>query len=86
MWVINTYHAKHEVLLKDTAGLFYYEYLITFSREVRLVWKTRYTYVSVFFVLLRYMALLAYVPTLYFATSVSDNIEVRGPLKIHLRS
>lgn len=86
MWVINTYHAKHEILLKETTGLFYYEYLITFSREVRLVWKTRYTYVSVLFVLLRYMALLAYVPTLYFATSASDNIEVWGPLKMYLRS
>jgi len=54
-------------------ALFYYEYLITVSREVRFAWRKRLSAVSVLFLLLRYITLFAYVPTLLFVTSAPDN-------------
>jgi len=53
--------------------LFYYEYLITFGREVRFAWKNRCSYMSVMFLSLRYITFLAYIPTLLFEASAPTN-------------
>lgn len=54
-------------------ALFYYEYLITFHREVRFVWKNRFTSMSFLFLSLRYITFLGYIPTLLFETSAPNS-------------
>jgi len=53
--------------------LFYYEYLITFDREVRFVWKNRFAYMSALFLSLRYITFLGYIPTLLFEASTPNS-------------
>jgi len=53
--------------------LFYYEYFITFDREVRFAWKNRFSLMSVMFLSLRYMEFLAYIPTLFFEASAPSS-------------
>jgi len=54
-------------------ALFYYEYLITFSREVHFAWRREFSYMSILFLLLRYTTLLAYAPTLLFTVNPPGN-------------
>ncbi|KLO05185.1 hypothetical protein SCHPADRAFT_733824 [Schizopora paradoxa] len=56
--------------------LFYYEYLLTLDREVRLVWKRRFSSLSILFLCLRYTTFLAYIPTLLFVVNPPNNNTV----------
>ena len=60
------------VLIEQFLALMIYDHLLTFGDEVRIIWKNRFTGVTVIFLVNRYFSLGAYLAVMYTKFAPSD--------------
>ncbi|KLO19704.1 hypothetical protein SCHPADRAFT_992649 [Schizopora paradoxa] len=53
-----------------------YDHIITFGQEVQLIWKQKFTFTTLLFILNRYFTELAYVPTVLFLFNSPGGMQV----------
>jgi len=59
--------------VKQNGSFLYYDHIITFSQELRKIWKRRLTILNTLFIINRYTTFFGYIPIAYFTfNSTSD--------------
>ena len=48
------------------SALLYYDHFLTFPQEVERIWKAKWTFVNVLFLVNRYLTFLGYIPIVFF--------------------
>lgn len=60
----------------STLAILYYDHLIMFPTEMDRVWKRRWTFSSVLYLINRYSTSIGYIPIMFFSFSPPDSIQV----------
>ena len=56
-------------------ALLYYDHMLTFPDEIKLIWCQRFSVISLLFVINRYLAFVCYIPVLVFILNAPSSIE-----------
>jgi len=72
--MVRSYHSQGNGLIREPKAILYYDYFLTFPKEVEVYWCAgSYTWASIVFLANRYVAVLGHLPLFYV------NLGNRGP-------